>query len=74
MRCAICEGNIDVHRNDEGKVIWTEGHNAEPVVENGRCCDYCNTHVVIPVRIVGVMTNAKTAKLIELAKQRAKIA
>ena len=26
------------------------GHNAEPV-NSGRCCDDCNEHVVIPIRL-----------------------
>lgn len=27
------------------------GHNAEPVVKDGRCCDRCNKEVVIPKRL-----------------------
>ena len=38
-RCSICGENYDHY-----------GHNAEPV-NSGRCCDYCNTTVVIPRRI-----------------------
>ena len=26
------------------------GNNAEPVIEDGRCCDSCNWTVVIPAR------------------------
>ena len=31
-------------------IYWVEGHNAEPI-NDGRCCDNCNTNVVIPKRI-----------------------
>ena len=44
MKCAICMGQIEVVGT------WTEGNNAEPVVEDGRCCDSCNADIVIPVR------------------------
>jgi hypothetical protein len=45
MKCSICKGEIEVQGT------WTEGHNAEPVVEDGRCCDHCNSTVVIPARL-----------------------
>jgi hypothetical protein len=45
MKCAICNGEIEVVGT------WTEGHNAEPVVENGRCCGNCNDTEVIPARL-----------------------
>ena len=41
MKCDICDGKIDEHSHN-GKVYWTEGHNAEPLV-SGRCCDACNS-------------------------------
>ena len=40
MNCSICNNKID------GKF----GHNAEPV-NDGRCCNDCNSNVVIPTRI-----------------------
>jgi len=46
MKCSICDGAIPVEHGD-----WTMGHNAEPVVENGRCCGDCNATVVIPARL-----------------------
>jgi len=49
MTCAICKGEIEVARCALG--AWTEGHNAEPVVEGGRCCGNCNNSVVIPARL-----------------------
>ena len=41
MKCCICSEEI------EGKY----GHNAEPVVADGRCCDVCNALSVIPARL-----------------------
>jgi len=43
MKCDVCHGKIDEHSHN-GKVYWTEGHNAEPLV-SGRCCDTCNSLV-----------------------------
>jgi hypothetical protein len=43
MKCCICKIPV-VHG-------WDGGNNAEPVVEDGRCCDVCNSSVVIPVRL-----------------------
>ena len=40
MNCSICKNTI----NDK------YGNNAEPV-NNGRCCNDCNSTVVIPARI-----------------------
>lgn len=47
--CSICGNPIDVqtYRN---RIVWTQGHNAQPV-NDGRCCSYCNDTVVIPRRI-----------------------
>jgi len=33
-----------------GKKYDHWGNNAEPVIEDGRCCDHCNWTVVVPVR------------------------
>jgi len=51
MKCSICNNEIEKQRDETGKVYWEEGHNAEPVVENGRCCGRCNYTVVIPTRL-----------------------
>ena len=32
------------------KITFKESHNAEPVVEKGRCCEDCHTRRVMPVR------------------------
>tara|TARA_R110002020_G_scaffold153778_1_gene333225 strand:+ start:3592 stop:3786 length:195 start_codon:yes stop_codon:yes gene_type:complete len=47
-KCAICEGEIKTDAHG-----WSEGHNAEPVAK-GRCCEQCNTYVVIPARLVQI--------------------
>lgn len=44
MKCDICQGEIDEHSHD-GKVYWSQGHNAQPL-SKGRCCDSCNGYVV----------------------------
>ena len=41
-KCSICEEEYTGY-----------GNNPAPVAE-GRCCDYCNTHVVIPVRLSAI--------------------
>lgn len=45
MKCSICEKEIPA--KDGG---WSSGNNAQPV-NNGRCCDQCDTYVVIPARL-----------------------
>ena len=47
MTCDICKSKITPHH-----LGWDGSHNAEPVVKNGKCCDVCNTSVVIPARIM----------------------
>lgn len=44
MKCCICKGEIQEHSHN-GKVYWSGGHNAQPLVD-GRCCDDCNGYVV----------------------------
>jgi len=46
MKCCICGHEIPLVGS------WDGGNNAEPVVENGRCCNECNNAVVIPARIM----------------------
>jgi len=46
MKCSICGENIKVHPLSG----WDQGHNAQPI-NNGRCCDVCNSKIVIPKRI-----------------------
>lgn len=58
MECCICHNEIEKKYHD-GKMYWDGGNNAEPVVEDGRCCDYCNATVVIPARIRGIQEREK---------------
>ena len=58
MECCICKGEIAVHGTG------TAGHNAEPVVDNGQCCDNCNATVVIPTRIRTMGVDEKIGKSI----------
>jgi len=61
MKCCICKGEIQAHSHN-GKVYWSEGHNAQPLVD-GRCCDSCNGFVV-GFRIFS-MTKARSYKVSE---------
>lgn len=58
MKCSICKGEIEVQGT------WTEGHNAEPAVENGRCCANCNETVVIPTRLRAMGVDVEVGKSI----------
>src|SRR5215469_3261139 len=42
--CCLCDRPIQAHGT------WTLGNNAEPMAD-GRCCDDCNEHLVIPERM-----------------------
>lgn len=46
MKCCLCGEDIEV-----SVFGWTEGHNADPLNENGRCCSSCNATKVIPARL-----------------------
>jgi len=45
LNCSICQKEIP---NKNG---WDGGNNAQPI-NNGRCCDECDSEVVIPARII----------------------
>lgn len=57
--CSICYKRIDIQGD------WEHGHNAAPViphhrthktlVKHDRCCSHCNTHIVVPIRIIGAL-------------------
>ena len=51
--CDICNGPIEHHKDGNGQVYWNKGHNAEPVLDDGRACDTCNAKVVVRSRISG---------------------
>ena len=48
MECCLCKNEIQ----KEPITGFAEGHNAEPVVKNGRCCEDCNTAIVLPHRLI----------------------
>ncbi len=58
MKCSICNKHIEPVTDRNGAVVFLAdgvtpkvfGHNADPVTD-GRCCDSCNTTVVIPARL-----------------------
>lgn len=52
IKCCICGHNIQPVGD------WRHGHNAEPVAD-GRCCDECNSLVVIPARIAQMTKRKK---------------
>lgn len=51
LRCVLC-----------GDEIYDGiGNNAQPV-DDGRCCDVCNTTIVIPRRIMNMVKSRNIAK------------
>ena len=44
MKCCICKGKIKKEING-----WDRGNNALPI-KDGRCCNKCNSTIVIPAR------------------------
>ena len=60
---------------DTGEVLWDKGNNAEPV-NDGRCCQACNSSVVIPTRLQLMLARkrsevarADAEGLVELSKE-----
>jgi hypothetical protein len=60
MKCSICNENIPKTMISPKK-SWSQGHNASPV-NDGRCCGYCNTTVVIPSRMQEMVEHFKNNK------------
>lgn len=58
LQCSICNGDVE-HQTmpDSNEVFWTLGNNAWPINE-GRCCQWCDNNVVIPVRLK-MMTDSR---------------
>ena len=44
FKCCIC-----------GKEVDEYGNNPQPVREKGKCCEKCNSNVVVPARILAVL-------------------
>jgi len=55
MDCSICGNEIEI----QALSGWAEGNNAEPVVEEGRCCDICDASFVIPARMEALRTYSR---------------
>lgn len=51
LKCCICGTDIDKHYDENGRMFWDKGHNAQPIYD-GRCCSFCNAKIVIRVRIL----------------------
>jgi len=54
IKCSICGKPI------EPKGTWTHGNNADPI-NLGRCCDKCDSEVVIPARLAQVRPSMSLA-------------
>ena len=68
MQCVICKDLIDVIKSPKGEVVWSIGHNAEPV-SNGRCCTECNATEVLGARLLPIIgSEARTKKIVEALK------
>ena len=48
MKCCIC-----------GKEFTGYGNNPYPTKQQGRCCDKCNTKIVIPARLASIGISSK---------------
>ena len=46
MNCDICQEEVS-----PDQFGWDKGHNAAPIINNGRCCTSCNEYLVIPTRL-----------------------
>ncbi len=58
MECCICREEIEAQPISG----WDQGNNAEPVVEDGRCCDRCNAYVVFPKRVSLIVNKTKAER------------
>jgi hypothetical protein len=49
-KCCICKRPLEKRYTPEGVLYWDDGNNAWPI-QDGRCCDKCNSEYVIPARM-----------------------
>ena len=61
MNCIICKDEI-LPQPVSG---WDKGHNPYPVKDKGRCCDDCNSTIVVPVRFSGLMKFEEAKELVK---------
>ena len=64
MLCIICETPI----GRKGDPLSYYGNNAQPIAD-GRCCDSCNQHEVIPARLEEMADFYEHQKTIEETTQ-----
>ena len=60
MNCVICSSDI-LHQSNG----WDKGHNPSPIKEDGRCCEECNSTVVIPTRLSKFMSIEEARELVK---------
>jgi hypothetical protein len=53
LKCSLCGSPIPT-----GPGGWRHGHNAQPL-SGGRCCEQCNSDVVVPARIAQLKADAR---------------
>lgn len=63
LLCCICKKVIKKDKNN-----WEYGNNAEPI-KKGRCCDFCNSNIVIPTRIYKIYNSCLNNKKINEDKK-----
>lgn len=56
LDCSICGEKIQPKSLGPDVDPWLEGNNASPI-NDGRCCDTCNSFVVIPARLAVIHGN-----------------
>ena len=66
MNCDLCKREI----LPDPISGWDRGHNAWPLLEGGRCCDSCNSAVVLTRMSLLAREKARTEKEIPLNPKR----
>ncbi len=66
MKCDLCSHPI----MPDPISGWEQGHNAWPLLEGGRCCDSCNSAVVLTRMSLLAREKARTEKEIPLNPKR----
>jgi len=47
MNCSICKNTIQ----PQPVSGWDKGHNPWPLRDSGRCCEECNSELIVPARL-----------------------
>ena len=61
MNCVICTDEIQIQPVSG----WDKGHNPYPIKDKGRCCDDCNSTIVVPARVAGLMKFEEAKELVK---------